>query len=171
MKHLYYCRHGLSVMNKQGLLAGSTDTPLHDEGREQARVAGQAAKQYRFDLIVASPMKRARETAEIIARECGYPIEKIVFDKRVVERHFGDLEGTPWHPGIDFGSNTTVEPHDIIMARAQSAKDWLDARPETNILLISHGAFIRAIRSLYLPNMPYADATANMPNAKIVKII
>lgn len=171
MKHLYYCRHGLSVMNKQGLLAGSTDTPLHDEGREQARVAGQAARQYGFDLIVASPLKRARETAEIIARECGYPLDKIVFDERVVERHFGDLEGTPWHPGMSFGDDSTAEPHNIFMGRAQSAKDWIDAQPEDTILLVSHGAFIRAIRSLYLPDMPYLDATSTTPNAEIVQIV
>jgi broad specificity phosphatase PhoE len=170
MIHLYYCRHGQSVMNQQGLLAGSTDTPLTDEGRAQARLAGQDARQYGIDLIVASPLVRARETAEIIAAEIDYAIETIVFDQPVHERGFGILEGSAWHPGLNFDDEPTVELYEAIMRRAQGVKDWLDARPEETILLVSHGAFIRAIRSLYQPDIPYANATENMPNAKVIRL-
>lgn len=170
MLHLYYCRHGLSVMNAAGKLSGRTDTPLTSQGREQARIAGRTAP-VKFDLIVASPLIRARETAEIIAAEIGYPRDEIIFDHRAVERDFGELEGADWHPNMDLSDIETVEPFVDIIARAKSLKEWLDARSETTILLVSHGAFIRAIRSLYLPDMSYADATQVMPNAVIIQIV
>ena len=70
MTHLYYCRHGLSVMNQQGLLCGSTDSPLSDEGSRQVMLAGQEAKRQglTFDAIITSPMARAHETAQLLAR-------------------------------------------------------------------------------------------------------
>lgn len=171
MKHLYFIRHGLSVMNEQGLLAGSTDTPLAEMGVKQAHAAGQAARSLNIDLIVASPLSRARSTATIIAEGIGYPVERILFDDRAKERHFGNMEGTEWRPGLSFNHNNTVESYEAIMQRAQEFKDWLDARPEDTILLVSHGAFLRALRSLYLPDMPYQNTTATMPNAEIMKII
>lgn len=171
MKHLYYCRHGLSVMNEQGLLAGSTDTPLSENGRKQAAKAAETAKNLHIDLIVSSPLSRAHETATIIAREIGYPQEKIIVDDRTRERDFGDMEGIAWHLNIHFDYNDTVESYESIMARAAAVKDWLDDRPEETILLVSHGAFIRAIRSLYQPDMPYINATGQTANAEITRIV
>ena len=66
MKKLYFIRHGLSEGNVQEIWSGSTDTPLHTEGRAQAKAAGQKAKKLKIDLVVSSPMSRAKETAEII---------------------------------------------------------------------------------------------------------
>lgn len=171
MKHVYYCRHGLSVMNAQGLLAGSTDTPLADKGREQARKAGEAAAKVKPDVIIASPLLRAYETAQIIAEACHIPPEKIIVSPLVVERDFGNLEGTPWVPGRNFDNEPSVEPYEHIMERARKAKALIDALPDKKVLLVSHGAFIRAIRSLYQPELPYANATANMPNAEIVRMV
>ncbi len=171
MKHLYFIRHGLSVMNEQGLLAGSTDTPLAPVGKQQARAAGQAARKLGIQLIVASPLSRAKSTATIIAEEIGYPAEAILYDDRTKERHFGNMEATPWHPGISFNHNDTVESYDAIMQRAEDFKNWLDERSEDTILVVSHGAFLRALRSLYLPDMPYQNTTATMPNAEIMTIV
>jgi broad specificity phosphatase PhoE len=171
MNHLYFIRHGLSVMNEQGLLAGSTDTPLSATGREQARTAGRVAQKLNIDLIVASPLSRAKSTATIIAEEIGYSTERILFDDRAVERDFGNMEGTEWHPGISFNHNNSVESYDAIMQRAEDFKNWLDERPEDTILVVSHGAFLRALRSLYLPDMPYQNTTATMANAEIMTIV
>lgn len=66
-------RHGLSVLNVRGIRAGHIETPLTDEGRQQARRAGQAAKKYQIDTIVCSPLSRAHETAAIVAKEIGIP--------------------------------------------------------------------------------------------------
>lgn len=171
MKHLYYCRHGLSLMNQQGLLAGSTDTPLVDEGRAQAHAAGKSAQKLGIDLIVTSPLSRAKETADIIADELGLPGENIVSNELLRERDFGELEGSAWYLGRKFDHESSVEPYEDIMARAQQAKNWLETLAAGNILLVSHGSFIRAIRSLYQPEKVYADASASMPNAEIVQLV
>jgi broad specificity phosphatase PhoE len=92
MKKLYFIRHGLSEMNKSGHFAGTIDTPLAEEGRAQAKMAGIKARELRIDLIVTSPLIRASETAEIIARQIGYPKDKIVLSRLLIERHWGDLE-------------------------------------------------------------------------------
>src|SRR5580765_3395811 len=91
MKHLYFVRHGLSENNKLSIFSGQTESPLADEGREQARQAGQQAKDLHIDHIISSPLSRAHETAQIIAREIGYPEDKIEVSSLLVERHFGVL--------------------------------------------------------------------------------
>jgi probable phosphoglycerate mutase len=57
MKNIYFVRHGQSIMNVSGHYAGVTDTPLTDEGRNQAKVAGKNLKseQIPIDIIVSSP--------------------------------------------------------------------------------------------------------------------
>ena len=56
-------------MNKQGVWSGTTDTPLTDEGRDQAKAAGRELQGKAIDCIVASPITRAHDTATIIAAE------------------------------------------------------------------------------------------------------
>lgn len=173
MRHLYYCRHGLSEMNEQGLLCGSTDSPLSPKGRSQALAAAKSAMQngIGFDLIVSSTMLRAYETATIIGNTLGMPLEKILPNPLLVERDFGKLEGTLWYPYMDLSKEPSVESYEHIMHRAAEAKKWLDNLPAQTILLVSHGSFIRAIRSLYTPSKPYGDATETMPNGEIIQII
>src|SRR5690606_14158884 len=96
MRKLYFIRHGLSELNAQGLYAGHTETPLTEEGRLQAKQAGQGATGLGIDLIVSSPLERALETAQIVAHEIGYPEESIITDDRLIERHFGQLEAQPY---------------------------------------------------------------------------
>src|SRR5215475_13120394 len=97
MKHIYFVRHGLTEMSKQGLRAGAgSETPLAPEGHDQAKRAGHHAKQLAIDHIISSPQKRAHHTAQIIAREIGYPEHDIALNSLFVERHFGELEGTLW---------------------------------------------------------------------------
>src|SRR6059058_1306401 len=101
MKHLYFVRHGLSVMNKKGVFSGRTETPLDPEGIKQAEAAGREAKELNIDLIVSSPMERCRETATIIAQQIGYPVADILFEDLFMERAFGVLEGTAYRTDMD----------------------------------------------------------------------
>ncbi|CAN5627495.1 hypothetical protein BH23PAT2_BH23PAT2_02740 [soil metagenome] len=135
-------------MNVQGLIAGSTDTPLTDEGRKQARKAGKLAKLYNIDLIVASPLVRAAETAEIIAKEIGYDPEKILHNKLLVERDHGSLEGKAWSPDLNMDGFSDIETDNTLLERAHLALKWLDNLEADYILLVSHGTFGRALRSI-----------------------
>jgi broad specificity phosphatase PhoE len=67
--------------------------PLSGEGRRQALLAGKALAEKGLDAIYSSPLGRAFETAEIIAREAGFR-GAIVPLKGLMERHGGALEGT-----------------------------------------------------------------------------
>src|SRR5947209_11612271 len=118
MKHLYFVRHGLSVMNKKGVFSGRTETPLDPEGIQQAEAAGKEAKKLQIDLIVSSPMERCCETAAIIAKEIGYPVAEILLEDLFMERAFGVLEGTEYRTDMDLEQHEGVETGKAIVERA-----------------------------------------------------
>lgn len=168
MKKLYFIRHGLSEMNIQGVRSGSTETPLAPEGREQAKSAGQKAKQLGIDFIVSSPQSRALETARIIAKEIGYPVKEIHVNNLLVERHFGELEGQPWDPDLNLDGIVDIETVDTLLERAKLALDWLHTLKANNVLVVSHGSFGRALRHHLLAGQPFHDHANRLGNAEIV---
>lgn len=157
MKKLYFIRHGLSELNVKGLYAGHTDTPLTAEGRSQAKKAGRDAAGLDIDLIVSSPLSRARETAQIAAREIGYPDDRIIIDDRLIERHFGKLEAQPYSPqhSEDHRLKHGAETSEKLIDRAREFLDWLEAQQADNILVVSHGSTGRALRSLVQKDFPF----------------
>lgn len=62
-------RHGLTDWNVERRIQGRTDVPLNQEGIKQAYVAKEKLKEEKIDLMVSSPLKRAKQTAEIINSE------------------------------------------------------------------------------------------------------
>ena len=90
---LLFVRHGESEGNALGQLQGRIDSPLTPLGRAQARRVGAWLKQHgpRWSAAYASPLARARETAEIIIGQTGYPEATLDDDLREVGA--GDLEG------------------------------------------------------------------------------
>lgn len=91
MTELCLIRHGETDWNLQGLTQGSTDIPLNELGREQARVTGDFLATESWDAIYASDLSRARETASIIGKSIGIP--DVACDRRLRERSFGAAEG------------------------------------------------------------------------------
>jgi broad specificity phosphatase PhoE len=173
MIKLYFIRHGQSEYNKAGLLAGSTDTPLTDLGREQALAAGIAAKDLGVELMFASPLGRARETAEIMAGQMGYPAQNIIFDARLKERHFGSLEGTVWNYGVDLTGTAGLESIEHLHARVASVIADIRERPERSILIVAHGATGRLIREVTDATQAYKfnNTTVKSNNAEIIQLI
>uniref|UniRef100_M0ZJF5 Phosphoglycerate mutase n=1 Tax=Solanum tuberosum TaxID=4113 RepID=M0ZJF5_SOLTU len=85
-------RHGETEWNADGRIQGHLDVELNDIGRQQATaVAARLSKEPRISVIYSSDLKRAHETAEIIARSCG-DLE-VIKDPDLRERHLGDLQG------------------------------------------------------------------------------
>ena len=99
---IYYVRHGQTQWNAKGLAQGSSDIELNNLGREQALANGErlAALLQGIDLaklaFVSSPMKRAKETMEIIRSGLGLPKTGYKTDPRLKEMGFGVSEGTSW---------------------------------------------------------------------------
>ena len=101
MPVLYYVRHGETDFNRQGRLQGRRDTVLNAHGRQQAAECGVLL----HDLIardhrrpqdfkyVASPLKRARETMEIVRATLGLQPHDYEVDARLIEIAYGEWEG------------------------------------------------------------------------------
>ena len=87
---VFITRHGQTEWNSLGRLQGRKDIELNEVGKEQALITGEKIKDEKIDIIITSPLKRARETAEIINKQ--FNVE-IVEDDRLMERCYGDFEG------------------------------------------------------------------------------
>lgn len=85
-------RHGETVWNRAGRVQGTTDSPLSALGRAQAKAVG-AAIAASIDVLIASDLGRAHDTARAIAAEGQHDI---ALDPRLRERCYGVLEGHTW---------------------------------------------------------------------------
>jgi broad specificity phosphatase PhoE len=86
-------RHGLTVWNAVFRWQGRADIELTDEGRAQAKraAASLAAMPIRFDVLICSPLSRARETANLIGESLSLEVSYV--DERLVERDIGEWSG------------------------------------------------------------------------------
>ena len=113
---LYLIRHGQTTWNAEGRLQGRTDTELNENGREAAINYGKTLTDIKFDKVFASPLKRARETAELILKaqnevmgtvllsHSGYDIPEIITDPRLAEISFGVEEGADYRDWLKEGN-------------------------------------------------------------------
>ena len=87
---IYIIRHGETDWNIKRLLQGTTDIPLNQNGIEVAELTSEGLQDVPFDMIFTSPLKRARQTAEILRRERKIPV---IEEERLKEISFGPYEG------------------------------------------------------------------------------
>lgn len=88
---LLFIRHGESTWNIEGLLPGQRPgIPLTEKGRKQATALGDALSAIPISAIISSPLERARETAEIIARERDLTLQ---FDPALMDTDVGRWTG------------------------------------------------------------------------------
>jgi len=83
-------RHGQTEHTPERRFSGRNDLPLSRTGRAEAEAAGERVKALGIEVVVASPLRRTRETAELVAAALDLPV---TFDEDLVELDFGDLEG------------------------------------------------------------------------------
>jgi broad specificity phosphatase PhoE len=97
---IYFIRHGETDWNLEGRLQGQKDIPLNDLGRVQAEEAGRRLKEiaphYEDLAYVASPMRRTRETMELLRAAMGLHPQSYRLDERLIELTFGIWEGMTW---------------------------------------------------------------------------
>ena len=84
-------RHGETSWNALKKIQGIADIPLNEKGRALAEKTGEALKNVKFDLVITSPLRRARETAQLVVRDREIPW---IVDDRIQEICFGVMEGT-----------------------------------------------------------------------------
>ncbi len=139
-------RHGQTDWNAQRRLQGSTDIPLNDVGRGQARDAVAVLSGYAWDVIVSSPLSRAAETAELIAAGLGLSVDRRV--PELTERRYGPAEGLQAGPELDAlripDGFRGAENEDKAASRGLAA---LDALAEEfrggRVLVVAHGTLLR----------------------------
>ncbi|MFA6448156.1 MAG: histidine phosphatase family protein [bacterium] len=90
VKTCYFLRHGETDLNREFRCQGRQDVPLNDRGREQVVEAARKLKDVKIDAIYSSPLKRAMESAEIIAKNKKMPVQMLDW---LVEIDYGALEG------------------------------------------------------------------------------
>jgi probable phosphoglycerate mutase len=145
---LYLVRHGETDWNRERRIQGSTDIPLNDTGRDQARETGRLLARRSWDAIYASPLVRAFETATIIAAEVGLPAPTAV--PELVERNYGAVEGmTGDEIEASYPNNADVpgrEERDAVVSRVLPALlDIANRHPGQSVLVVGHGGVIRSI--------------------------
>jgi len=119
MTEFIFVRHGQSQANADIVIARK-DSPLTLLGQEQAQKTGKNLRHEGITKIVCSPDTRARQTAEIIAREIGIDVSTIEIIDELHERRFGELENQPkqyestWYSSVNdgFGMETKQELFD-----------------------------------------------------------
>lgn len=108
---IYLVRHGESQANISKRFSGITDVELSQLGREQAKEAGKILKDKTIHYIFSSPLKRAKNTAEIIADGIGFNKE-IIIDKSLTEVNFGIFENLTWE--------------EIVEQYAEESQTWIE---------------------------------------------
>ena len=144
MNKIYVVRHGETDWNKNGICQGKTNISLNENGIAQAKVLKDKINVNLIDICYVSPLNRTIETAKIITNNK----LDLIIDDRIVERGFGTLEGKPFNydataKSWDYELNYDEYDIEAIKEVLKRAKDFLD--DNKNILIISHGAFIKAL--------------------------
>ena len=139
-------RHGQTDWNAQRRLQGSTDVPLNDVGRGQARDAVAVLAGYQWDAIVSSPLSRAAETADLIAAGLGLSVARRV--PELTERRFGPAEGLQAGPELDElripGGFRGAESEDEAASRGLASLEGLAQEFRgRRVLVVAHGTLIR----------------------------
>ena len=91
-KRIILIRHGESTANKNRILTGRSDSDLTRDGNRQVKKASRVIKNRYMpvDVLYTSPLKRAFQTADIIARHVKAPLKKT---ELLIETDFGNWEG------------------------------------------------------------------------------
>ncbi|MBS1911722.1 MAG: 2,3-diphosphoglycerate-dependent phosphoglycerate mutase [Bacteroidetes bacterium] len=93
MPTLVMLRHGQSQWNLENRFTGWVDIPLSEEGRAEARSAGERLRGMHLDVVFTSALVRAIDTAIIVLKEMGHSELPLISNQALNERHYGDLQG------------------------------------------------------------------------------
>ena len=180
---LYMTRHGESEYNVTGRYCGITDIPLHERGFAQAQELAKSLQEQgmAFDVVISSPLLRARQTADAICEALGM---EYVVDERFRERDFGVYEGVSRDEVKDLFpemyarqcTNTLDDAPDggeTIRQVYQRVDEGLDQLRQIYqgkaVLLVCHGMTARAVNR-YCWNTPYEEVAGfSIGNCEIVQ--
>lgn len=156
MKGIWLVRHGETEWSRSGAHTGISDIELTERGRQQAVGIGQLLSSYEFDLILVSPLIRALETCRLAGFDGSALIDPNLreweygeFEGKTTNEIRGDLPGwSIWDTGVRNG-----ESIDDVAERAETTIQRVTT-VEGNVLLFSHGHFLRILAARWLELPP-----------------
>ena len=176
MTEIIVIRHGETNWNVEGRYQGQADPPLNTRGFDQAHEIADMLMESKFDMIYTSPLKRACQTAKIIADQLQIPIHA---DARLSEINQGDWqtrlraeienlypdlfrrwETEPWAVTPPGGEHLTE-----VQSRVNAAiDDIVDHHPGLRVGLVTHRIPIALIKIRYQSLNPDVIRTLHLPN-------
>lgn len=176
---LLLVRHGQTTFNVESRLPGQIPgVPLTDEGRRQAQRAAVALSGLPLSAVVSSPLERARETAEILARGWALPVRT---DPRLVDTDVGPWAGQKiadlkksdprWEQFVQnpFAPPEGIEGFAAVQQRVVAAVQDIIAGPELGsyIVLVGHADVIKLILAHYTSMAGECARFVTVANASI----
>ena len=151
---LYAARHGQTQWNLEDKVCGRTDLPLTEVGHVQARELAQKAEKMPIDLILVSPMLRARQTAAPVAETLGI---SVAVDSRLIEQDYGIYEGVSRFDEAFLGNKRHFAYRypggesmmDVAHRVYGLLEEIKEKYPDKNVLLVCHGGVCRVIRTYF----------------------
>ena len=154
---LFVLRHGETESSRERRFTGARDVALTATGHLQAEAIATALATAGLQAVYASPLDRARATAELIAKPHGLPVR---LDPRFAEMRFGEWEGSRWSDvaaaSPDLFARWRTTPCDVtvpggesltdVAARVADGIDALQAaHPDGTVALVTHAMVVRLI--------------------------
>jgi probable phosphoglycerate mutase len=157
---VYLVRHGQTPLNESGALRGLADPPLDETGLRQAQRLGNALGGRGLSAVIASPLLRARQTAQPVAERAGLAVSA---DECLLDRDYG-----PW-TGVGRDSVTSqwgsvdrapgVEPQSAVRERAvRGLTDIARRCPGGTAVVVSHDAVNRQVLAAFDAGLGDPDA-------------
>lgn len=153
--NLYVVRHGQTDWNIQGFVQGLTDIDLNATGTEQANQLAKNLKDIKFSAIYSSPLKRTINTAKSINK---YHSNDIITDTRIIERCFGNFEGTNnlknkfdyWDYELNLDDNNVESVQTLFKRIRDFLLEIYELYKDTdsNILIVTHSGTAIAINAI-----------------------
>ncbi|QZN93718.1 histidine phosphatase family protein [Limosilactobacillus panis] len=182
MTKVYLIRHGKTEWNLESRYQGGHgDSPLLKTSYQEIELLAQSLKKVAFAHAYASPLRRARVTAQKLISHLDQPIP-LTIDSRLMEFNLGKMEGMhfddvakKWpdelnnfrhHPDRYNEAVTGSESFQQVIDRVGSAvKEFCRVNPEANILIVSHGAALNAtINALIGTPLPHLKDRGGLSN-------
>jgi probable phosphoglycerate mutase len=166
---LWLARHGQTDWSSAGKHTGRTDIPLNADGRAAAQKLGTILAGHDFELVLTSPLARARETCEL----AGFG-ESAEIDADLREWDYGDYEGLTTVQIREHRPGWTVfadgcpggETLDAVAARADHVIERV-RRVEGNALVFGHGHALRILAARWIDLEPAAGAHLALETATV----
>lgn len=171
---LYVTRHGQTTWNVLNKICGRTDAPLTELGKQQAQALAEKTKDLGIDLIIASPLRRAMDTAKAVSDAC---CASVITDDRLIEQDYGLYEGKD-RKDPAFQANKRLfafryPQGESMMQLAGRVYGLLEEVKEKygdkTVLLVCHNGICRVIHSYFRDMTNEEFATFSMDNAALAQ--